>query len=162
MKQCTIEKCPGRRIARGWCFKHWRRWRRHGNPLKAPRTPRGFYIHRGRRIIYRHGIRQLEHRYVMEQKLGRKLHSTEIVHHRDHNPLNNHLDNLELTTRSIHMALHATTRNTLKKECSRCHVIKFRTEFYLVSLQWNRDRNYSWCKDCCRKRGRQKYRRKKL
>lgn len=38
----------------------------------------------------------LEHRYVMEQHLGRKLHKDETVHHRDGNRQHNLIDNLEL------------------------------------------------------------------
>lgn len=38
----------------------------------------------------------LEHRWVMEQHLGRYLEPEEVVHHRDGNPLNNALDNLRL------------------------------------------------------------------
>lgn len=38
----------------------------------------------------------LEHIIVMEQKLGRKLNDKERVHHIDHNPANNHPDNLKL------------------------------------------------------------------
>ncbi|QGH79043.1 HNH endonuclease [Streptomyces phage TomSawyer] len=38
----------------------------------------------------------LEHRYVMEQKLGRELVKGENVHHKDGNRQNNHPDNLEL------------------------------------------------------------------
>ena len=38
----------------------------------------------------------MEHRYVMAQKLQKKLLDTEIVHHKDGNKLNNNLSNLEL------------------------------------------------------------------
>jgi len=38
----------------------------------------------------------LEHRLVMEKKLGRLLHKKEIVHHIDGNPLNNIPENLDL------------------------------------------------------------------
>lgn len=48
----------------------------------------------------------LEHRAVMEKKLGRKLTSEEIVHHIDGNKLNNHPDNLVLTNRSEHIDMH--------------------------------------------------------
>jgi hypothetical protein len=37
-----------------------------------------------------------EHRLVMEQKLGRHLLPSEVVHHRDGDPLNNAPDNLEV------------------------------------------------------------------
>lgn len=30
---CVIPGCPAPRLARGWCDAHYRRWRRHGNPL---------------------------------------------------------------------------------------------------------------------------------
>jgi biotin operon repressor len=46
------------------------------------------------------------HRRVMEEKLGRKLKSNEIVHHIDGNKLNNNPDNLELTNRSEHINKH--------------------------------------------------------
>lgn len=38
----------------------------------------------------------LEHRLVVAHRIGRALLSTETVHHRDGNGLNNHTDNLEL------------------------------------------------------------------
>jgi hypothetical protein len=51
-----------------------------------------------------------EHRYVMEKSLGRKLTKNEIVHHIDHDKLNNDISNLELTSRSEHMRHHSTGR----------------------------------------------------
>ena len=32
-ESCSIEDCPGPVIARGWCMKHYQRWRRHGDPI---------------------------------------------------------------------------------------------------------------------------------
>jgi hypothetical protein len=48
----------------------------------------------------------LQHRLVMEDKLGRFLTPDEVVHHVDRNPRNNHIDNLELHTRESHGKLH--------------------------------------------------------
>lgn len=31
-KQCEIDGCDGRLLARGWCSKHWQRWKAHGDP----------------------------------------------------------------------------------------------------------------------------------
>lgn len=46
------------------------------------------------------------HRYLMEQKLGRKLLSTEIVHHCDGDKHNNNIKNLEVVSRGEHMKIH--------------------------------------------------------
>ena len=38
MKTCNIEDCEnGGKLRRGWCPKHYERWRRHGDPLGAAR-----------------------------------------------------------------------------------------------------------------------------
>lgn len=46
------------------------------------------------------------HRYLMEQKLERKLMSDEIVHHKDGNMFNNDITNLEIVSRSEHSKKH--------------------------------------------------------
>ena len=63
-----------------------------------------------------------EHRYVMEQKLGRKLLRSEMVHHIDEDSLNNAIDNLQLVTASEHHAIHNPRRyqNKPKVECGYC------------------------------------------
>ena len=32
MKQCTVDQCPNKALRRGYCPKHYQRWRRHGDP----------------------------------------------------------------------------------------------------------------------------------
>lgn len=52
-----------------------------------------------------------EHRLVMEAKLGRYLERSEVVHHRDGDPLNNHPDNLEVfRTNGEHLRHELTGR----------------------------------------------------
>jgi len=56
------------------------------------------------------GKRILEHRYVMEKHLGRKLLSTEHVHHINGDKLDNKIDNLCILDIKEHMSLHAKDR----------------------------------------------------
>lgn len=49
------------------------------------------------------------HRHIMEQHLGRKLSSEEIVHHKDGNKLNNNISNLVVMTNAEHTRLHKKT-----------------------------------------------------
>lgn len=35
MKVCVIDGCGKKVEARGWCWSHWRRWRRYGDPVST-------------------------------------------------------------------------------------------------------------------------------
>jgi hypothetical protein len=48
----------------------------------------------------------LEHRWVVEQEIGRFLTTEEIIHHIDRNKKNNHISNLVIMTRQEHIKLH--------------------------------------------------------
>lgn len=67
---------------------------------------KGGSIIRGYRKIWINGEQIPEHRHIMQEHLGRKLLSSEIVHHKDKNKLNNELSNLELMSRSEHAKHH--------------------------------------------------------
>lgn len=47
-----------------------------------------------------------EHRLVMESKIGRFLMPDEVVHHLNHNKLDNRIDNLEITDLPTHTREH--------------------------------------------------------
>lgn len=151
--RCSMEDCDKIAKTRGLCIRHYTLFRNNGDPSIQKRASpgNGTIDSFGYRLITVNGRRIREHRYVMEQALGRRLASTEIVHHVDGNKLNNALENLELTTRDLHPKEHASFRSDTHKECSLCHQILPREKFHLNSLASfdnNRDPHGSQCKDC--------------
>ncbi len=60
-------------------------------------------------------------KYIMEVHLGRSLNDNEIVHHKDRNPSNNELSNLEILTQSEHARLHAIKNEMEIFICRHCN-----------------------------------------
>lgn len=114
----------------------------------------GCIMNSGYVLITVNGRRLLEHRYVMEQHIGRKLLRSEIVHHKDGNKIHNSIDNLELVeSLGLHNKMHAEVfRSDTHKECARCHEIKLRSEFTPNRLQGKAascDPSQSYCNTSC-------------
>lgn len=79
----------------------------HGRGDKNPYWKGGERINEwGYRYILMDGKYVLEHRYVMEKHLNRKLTLQEEVHHLDGNKLNNDISNLVVLSKSDHSKLH--------------------------------------------------------
>lgn len=112
---CNARKGIGRTCSRKCHFK----WQRIRPRITGPahHAWRGGTVSKdtGYRTLKIDGYRITEHRYVMEQFLGRKLNKSEVVHHKDGNRLNNKLSNLELTNHSDHMKLHNEERRMKKR-----------------------------------------------
>ena len=56
------------------------------------------------------------HRFLMEQHLGRKLYTNEVVHHINGNKLDNRIENLEVISRSEHSRNHMRGRKLINYE----------------------------------------------
>lgn len=92
----------------------------------------------------------LEHRWIVEQNIGRYLEPWEDVHHKNGNKLDNRLENLQLMTHGEHMRLEMTVDMSNRK-CSLCNS----RETYINTLTnrpvWYRHRDLIVCGKCYRK-----------
>jgi len=61
----------------------------------------------------------LQHRYIIEQALGRALNIEEVVHHKNHNKQDNDLSNLRVMSTKEHSASHAR-RSVVDLICPCC------------------------------------------
>jgi hypothetical protein len=97
---CDVEECARPHFAKGYCSLHYRRVRDGVVDMSAElliaRQGSGHTNGQGYRVITVNGDYVLEHRYVMEQALGRPLSDDENVHHINGDRADNRLENLEI------------------------------------------------------------------
>lgn len=79
---------------------------KHPSGREHPRWKGGTKRKDGYILISVNGKRKFEHRYIMEEYIGRKLEYDETIHHIDGNRSNNHLPNLSIEPRSLHGKMH--------------------------------------------------------
>jgi hypothetical protein len=99
---CSLPDCDKPHCALGYCTNHYRRYKKHGDPMKGRRThtitPKGEPRIDPAGYVFING--QLEHRTVMSEMIGRPLRDNESVHHINGIRHDNRPVNLELWTRS--------------------------------------------------------------
>ncbi len=99
---CAVGECDRPVYAKGHCTMHYQRVAVLGHADAGPsgrlkaNSGEGTLDPRGYRVITVDGQRYLEHRWVMEQMLGRKLEPDEEVHHKNRVRDDNDPSNLEL------------------------------------------------------------------
>jgi hypothetical protein len=73
---------------------------------------KGGWVQDGYKFLLKDGRQVGEHTYIMEQHIGRRINSNEVVHHTNGNRLDNRIENLELITRGEHMKIHEIGKDT--------------------------------------------------
>ena len=103
MKTCNVEGCEKRHEARGFCKMHWKRWRKHGDPLSGNErfaTPEEAFLARTEPLLWSgciiwtgsttgssgygtlsvNGRKMLAHRYAWEREHGPIPDTREVDH----------------------------------------------------------------------------------
>lgn len=150
---CSIYGCERHAItSKGFCNKHYRRYLKFGDPLKTLVRRGEEYINTGGyKVLFFNATRILEHRYIIEQHIGRKLKRSELIHHKNGNKLDNRLENLLVVNQAAHRKEHDFRNVTRKysdthKWCNVCKKFLEHKMFSANKKNWHGLMAY--CKPC--------------
>jgi hypothetical protein len=120
---CGARFVPKRHALGKYCSSRCS-WRRPRYGKENPNWRGGrIKMHDGRVAVYAPGhpganlmggSHILEYRLLAEKIVGRRLRPNEIVHHKNGDPTDNRLENLEVTTQAQHAAIHCEERRDKK------------------------------------------------
>ena len=112
IKLCTLEGCEKKHYGQGYCIKHQRRWSRNGDPNVSQKREfgTGCFDKDGYIRIDINRVKYRRNRYILEQKLGRKLLKTEVAHHINKDKQDDRPENLIALEELEHKQLHKFLR----------------------------------------------------
>ena len=148
---CSIEGCDNVVRARSWCNKHWKRWRKHGDPQHAVksyfRDPEASFLARteqdgtclvwtGGRISAGYGLmakRKLAHRHAWERVNG-PIPEGMVIDHTCHRKSCVNVDHLRLATRAQNGSHLSGAHSNSKTGVRNVHLTKSGTYQVQVNL----------------------------
>lgn len=117
-KTCNVLNCSNIITVRGkYCCKHRSRLQRTKTTEPSKKA-----LNRFQPVIQKNGYiriningkRVLEHIFIMEQFISRKIKLSECVHHKNGIKNDNRIENLELISKSNHQKIHRTGKKLNK------------------------------------------------
>jgi len=121
-RPCGLKGCERPHQARDLCQKHYIQKRRRGHPLKRSRAEkgtgsprnRGYHHGKPRAVVWVNGKTVRRSRWVWEQHHG-PIPDRHHIHHKNGNPLDDRIENLECVEAGAHIRHHWAERRARKR-----------------------------------------------